>query len=132
MQPYRLEMGTRLKNEKGGNLYDFWGSQITEKINQELAAHRNKTLINLASNEYFKSVRPKLLDGDVITPSFREKKNGTYKTIGIFAKKARGLMSRYLIKNRIDQAEDLKSFDLEDYQYNARLSTETSWVFTRG
>ena len=132
MQPYRLEMGTQLKNEKGKNLYEFWGSQITDKLNQELAGHRSKTLINLASNEYFKSVQPRQLDAEVITPGFKEKKNGEYKMIGIFAKKARGLMSRYLIKNRIDQPEDLKSFDLDDYRYNEKLSTENSWVFTRG
>lgn len=132
MQPYRLEMGTQLKNEKGKNLYEFWGSQITDKLNQELAGHRSKTLINLASNEYFKSVQPRQLDAEVITPGFKEKKNSEYKMIGIFAKKARGLMSRYLIKNRIDQPEDLKSFDLDDYRYNEKLSTENSWVFTRG
>jgi uncharacterized protein len=132
MQPYRLEMGTQLKNEKGKNLYEFWGSLITDKLNQELAGHRSKMLINLASNEYFKSVQPRRLDAEIITPSFKEKKNGEYKMIGIFAKKARGLMSRYLIKNRIDQPEDLKSFDLDDYRYNAKLSTENGWVFTRG
>ena len=132
MQPYRLEMGTRLENDKGKNLYEFWGNQITDKINQELDSHRNKTLINLASNEYFKSIQPKQLDGAVITPSFKEKKNGQYKMIGIFAKKARGLMSRFLIKNRIDRPEDLKAFDLDDYRYNEKLSDEHTWVFTRG
>ena len=132
MQPYRLEMGTRLASDKGKNLYDFWGSQLTEKLNQELAAQRSKTLINLASNEYFKAIRPKELDAEIITISFKEKKNGSYKMIGIFAKKARGLMSRYLIRNRIDQPEDLKTFDLEDYRYNDKLSTDTNWAFTRG
>ena len=132
MQPYRLEMGTKLENDKGKNLYEFWGAQITDAINQELSSHRNKTLVNLASNEYFKSVQPGRLDGEVVTPAFKEKKNGDYKMIGIFAKKARGLMSRYLIKNRIDRAEDLKAFDLEDYRYNEKLSDEHNWVFTRG
>ena len=132
MQAYRLEMGTRLTNDKGKNLYEFWRDQITDKINQELESHRNKTLVNLASNEYFKSIRPKQLDGAVITPSFKEKKNGQYKMIGIFAKKARGLMSRFLIKNRIDRPEDLKAFDLDDYRYNEKLSDDHNWVFTRG
>lgn len=132
MQPYRLEMGTKLKNDAGKNLYEFWGNQLTDKINEELATHRSKTLINLASNEYFKSLKPKLIEGEVITPAFKERKNGDYKMIGIFAKKARGSMSRFMIKNRIDQPDDLKSFDLDGYAYNRKLSTDNNWVFTRG
>jgi len=97
-----------------------------------LSSHRSNVLINLASNEYFKVVKPGLLSGEIITPAFKEKKNGSYKMIGIFAKKARGLMSRFMIKNRIDQPEDLKSFDLDGYQYNNQLSTDNNWVFTRG
>jgi len=132
MQAYRLEMGTKLPNEAGKNLYEFWGDQLTSKINEELASHRIKTLVNLASNEYFKSIKPRLLEGEVITPAFKERKNGDYKMIGIYAKKARGLMSRFMIKNRIDQPEELKSFDLEGYGFNETLSTDTNWVFTRG
>lgn len=132
MQAYRLEMGTKLPNEAGKNLYEFWGDQLTSKINEELASHRTKTLVNLASNEYFKSIKPRLLEGEVITPAFKERKNGDYKMIGIYAKKARGLMSRFMIKNRIDHPEELKSFDLEGYGFNETLSTDSNWVFTRG
>jgi cytoplasmic iron level regulating protein YaaA (DUF328/UPF0246 family) len=132
MQAYRLEMGTKLQNNQGKNLYEFWGERLTCKINEELSSHRSNTLINLASNEYFKAIKPRLIDGEVITPAFKEKKNGSYKMVGIFAKKARGLMSRYMIKNRIDKAEDLKTFDLDGYQYNNKLSTDINWVFTRG
>jgi len=132
MQAYRLEMGTKLQNDGGKNLYEFWGDQLTNKINEELSTHRSKTLINLASNEYFKAIKTRLLDGDLITPAFKERKNGDFKIIGIYAKKARGLMSRFMIKNRIDQAEELKSFDLDGYGFNQTLSTETNWVFTRG
>ena len=132
MQAYRLEMGTKLPNAAGKNLYEFWGETLTDKLNEELTSQRSKYLINLASNEYFKAVKPKLLEADVITPAFKEKKDGTYKMIGIFAKKARGLMSRYMIKNRIDKPEDLKSFDLDGYAFNEKLSDDSNWVFTRG
>lgn len=132
IQPYRLEMGTKLPNEAGNNLYAFWGHQLTDKINAELAAHRCKILINLASNEYFKSLKPTLISGDIITPAFKEKRNGKYAMIAIYAKKARGLMSRYIIKNRITQAQDLRSFDLGGYQFNVSLSSDSDWVFTRG
>ena len=132
MQAYRLEMGTKLANASGNNLYEFWGETLTNKLNEELSSQRSKFLINLASNEYFKAVKPRLLDGEVITPAFKERKNGTYKMIGIFAKKARGLMSRYMIKNRIDQPEELKSFDLDGYAFNEKLSNDSNWVFTRG
>jgi cytoplasmic iron level regulating protein YaaA (DUF328/UPF0246 family) len=132
MQAYRLEMGTKLANASGNNLYEFWGETLTNKLNEELSSQRSKFLINLASNEYFKAVKPRLLDGELITPAFKERKNGTYKMIGIFAKKARGLMSRYMIKNRIDQPEELKSFDLDGYAFNEKLSNDSNWVFTRG
>jgi len=132
MQAYRLEMGTRLQNTQGKNLYEFWDDLLTQKINEELSTHRAKVLINLASNEYFKAIKPRLITAEIITPAFKEKKNGNYKMIGIFAKKARGLMSRYMIKSRIDKAEDLKSFDLDGYRYNNKLSTDINWVFTRG
>lgn len=132
MQAYRLEMGTKLENERGKNLYEFWGDIVTEKLNEELSSHKSKFLINLASNEYFKVVRPRVLDAEIVTPAFKERKNGDYKMIGIFAKKARGLMTRYMIKNRIDKPEGLKDFDLDGYAYNEKLSTDNNWVFTRG
>ena len=130
MQPYRLEMGTRLANPKGSNLYEFWGNQITEQLNQELSP--DETLINLASNEYFKVIKPKLLHANIITPAFKDNKNGEYKMIGIFAKKARGLMSRYIIQNRITSAEDIKSFDVDGYTFNPNMSDAKTWTFTRG
>jgi len=130
MQPYRLEMGTRLVNPKGSNLYDFWGEQITTQLNSEL--NKNDTLINLASNEYFKVIKPKLLHANIITPTFKENKAGTYKIVGIYAKKARGLMSRFIIQNRITDVEDIKTFNVDGYMYNPNLSDAKNWVFSRG
>jgi len=130
MQPYRLEMGTRLANDKGSNLYDFWGNTITEQLNQELPT--TDTLINLASTEYFKVIQPKLLQTNIITPCFKENKAGTYKVVGIYAKKARGLMTRYIIKNRITDVQAIKNFDLDGYIYNPSLSDNKIWVFSRG
>ena len=132
MRPYRLEMGTKLPNDRGANLYAFWGSTITEGINQQLKAQGDDVLINLASNEYFKAVKPKQVAGRIITPQFKEKKNGQYKMIGVFAKKARGLLSRYVLLNRLSDAEDIKSFDVDDYAFNPSLSSGDNWVFTRG
>jgi cytoplasmic iron level regulating protein YaaA (DUF328/UPF0246 family) len=131
MQPYRLEMGTRLSTETGSNLYQFWDERITRALNQELQQTDSSSLINLASNEYFKAVKPKLLKAEIITPTFREWRKGEYKFISFSAKKARGLMSRYMIEQRIDQPEGLKDFDYEDYRYNPALSTDSDWVFTR-
>ena len=131
IQPYRLEMGTRLKNKQGKDLYDFWGSRITEAINAELKTMRNAVLINLASNEYFHSIVPDHLNAKVITPIFKEKKNGTYKVISFTAKRSRGMMARYIIKNRIKTPELLKQFREGDYRYQTKLSNETQWVFTR-
>ena len=131
MMPYRLEMGTKLENERGKNLYEFWGDIITDGINKQLKAQKDDILINLASNEYFKSVKPKQIQGRIITPQFKENKNGTYKMIGIYAKKARGLMSRYILLNRLKDAEEIKSFDYEGYQFNDSLSKGDQWVFTR-
>ena len=130
MQPYRLEMGTRLVNPKGSNLYDFWGEQITTQLNSEL--NKSDTLINLASNEYFKVIKPKLLHANIITPTFKENKAGTYKIVGIYAKKARGLMSRFIIQNRITDVEDIKTFNVDGYMYNPNLSDAKNWVFSRG
>ena len=131
MMPYRLEMGTRLQNERGKNLYEFWGDMITDGINKQLKAQKDDVLINLASNEYFKSVKAKNVEGRIITPQFKENKNGTYKMIGIFAKKARGLMSRYILLNRLKDPEDIKSFDVDGYRFNPELSKGDQWVFTR-
>lgn len=131
MQPYRLEMGTRLDTELGNNLYQFWDGRITDALNRDLRQSDTKTLINLASGEYFKSIKPKKLEADVITPAFREYRDGDYKFIQFFAKKARGLMARYLIDQRIDDPEGLKDFDYEGYRFNAKLSQGKDWVFTR-
>ena len=131
MQPYRLEMGTRLDTEMGSNLYQFWDERITRLLNQELQQSGAKTLVNLASNEYFKAVKPKLLKAEIVTPTFREYRKGEYRFISFSAKKARGLMARYMIDQRIDDVEGLKDFDYEGYKYNASLSTAKDWVFTR-
>jgi len=131
MQPYRLEMGTRLDTEQGSNLYQFWNGRITQSLNQELKQSDSRTLVNLASGEYFKAIKPKMLKAEIITPAFREYRDGQYKFIQYFAKKARGLMARYLIDNRVDEAEGLKGFDYEGYRYNAGLSGDSEWVFTR-
>jgi cytoplasmic iron level regulating protein YaaA (DUF328/UPF0246 family) len=132
IQPYRLEMGTKLANENGKDLYAFWGERITRTINRDLNTQGDGILINLASNEYFKSIKPRLIEGRIITPQFKEKKNGDYRMIGVFAKRARGLMSRFIIDKRLRDAEDLKGFDRDGYRYNKRLSREDQWVFTRG
>jgi cytoplasmic iron level regulating protein YaaA (DUF328/UPF0246 family) len=129
--PYRLEMSTKLKTDKGNNLYQFWDNKITERINQHLTDQNDTVLINLASDEYFKSVNLKYLKAEVITPVFKEFKNGKYKTISIFAKKARGLMSNFIIKNQINKPEDLIRFNEENYFYNAELSSKNKLIFVR-
>ncbi|AAW86604.1 peroxide stress protein YaaA [Aliivibrio fischeri] len=131
MQPYRLEMGTKLENGRGSNLYQFWGSLITNKLNQELEAQGSETLVNLASNEYFKSVKPKELKADIVTPVFKDCKNGQYKIISFYAKKARGLMARFIIQNKISNVEELKSFDSDGYYFVEAESTATTLVFKR-
>lgn len=131
MQAYRLEMGTKLDNVRGKNLYEFWGDIITEKLNQALVEQGDNILINLASTEYFKSVKKAKLKGDIITPGFKDWKNGQYKMISFFAKKARGLMARYIIQNQLTDVEQLKSFDLGGYQFSAEFSKGNDWIFTR-
>ena len=131
MQPYRLEMGTKLKNRRGKDLYDFWDDRINKTLNDELAGHGSPVLVNLASNEYFKSVQPERLNARIVTPTFKEARNGDYKFISFTAKKARGLMSRYIIRNRLAEPDDLRGFDLEGYRYNDALSDTDSPVFTR-
>ena len=131
MQPYRLEMGTKLKTDIGKNLYEFWGSDITQGLNKQLKKIKSDYLINLASNEYFKSVKAKELNAEIITPAFKEFKNGEYKMIGIYAKKARGMLSRYIIQNKLSNPEDIKSFNEDGYRFNKTLSKGNNFVFTR-
>ncbi len=131
MQAYRLEMGTKLPTEHGNNLYQFWGEMITNSINQDLAAQGDDILVNLASNEYFSCIKQDKLQGRIITPVFKELRQGTYRIISFNAKKARGLMARYIIEHHIDKPEDIKSFDLADYQFNTELSADNSYTFTR-
>jgi len=132
MQPYRLEMGTRLQNDRGRNLYEFWGDRITDQLNQDLADQGDEVLINLASNEYFKSVRPKQFNGRIITPTFKENRDGKWKIIGTIAKKLRGLMAGHIIRERLTDPEALKQFVQRGYAYNAELSSADEWVFSRG
>lgn len=131
MQPYRLEMGTKFANNRGKDLYAFWGDIITNTLNDQLKKQGINTVINLASGEYFKAIKPKLLKAEIIEPIFKDYKNGQYKIISFYAKKARGLMSAYSIKNKLTNPEDLKGFDVEGYGYNAEQSTSQKWVFTR-
>lgn len=131
VQAYRLEMGTKLDNERGANLYQFWGDIITDNLNTAIAEQGDDVLINLASTEYFKSVKKKNLKANIITPAFKDWKNGQYKMISFYAKKARGLMANYIIKNKITQLDDLKAFSSEGYGYNEALSKGNDWVFTR-
>ncbi|MGX5201129.1 peroxide stress protein YaaA [Aliikangiella sp. IMCC44632] len=131
IQPYRLEMGTRFENSAGKNLYDFWGLQLNQFINKELKKHANPTLVNLASNEYFKAVKEKQLAFQVVTPVFKDFKNGQFKIISFFAKRARGLMSRFIIQNKIDNPKQLCEFDLDGYYYDEKSSTPNSPTFLR-
>lgn len=131
MQAYRLEMGTTLATSKGKDLYHFWGEHITAQLNTQLQALGAKTLVNLASVEYFKAVKRANLQANIVEPVFKDWKNGEYKIISFFAKKARGLMSAYIVKNRLTSAEQLKRFDLGGYLYNEAMSTEGKWVFIR-
>lgn len=130
MQPYRLEMGTRFTNHRGKDLYAFWGNTLTSTLN-DLLLQDDKVLINLASNEYYRSVQAKNLHARVITPQFKDWKNGQYKMISFYAKKARGLMCRYVIQNRITQASDLKGFNLAGYVFSDEQSSGDQWVFLR-
>lgn len=132
MQPYRLEMGTKLKYQRSADLYAFWKTKIAPKIKEAIAESGSNVLVNLASNEYYKSIDTKKLGCDIITPEFKDMKNGHYKMISFFAKKARGLMTRFILENDINQVEDLQAFDSEGYVFNPRLSKEGKPVFTRG
>lgn len=129
IQPYRLEMGTKLDNEKGSNLYKFWDDKITKLVNKDLKETGSNAIINLASNEYFKSVEKKALKGDLYNIHFKNEKNGQYKIISFFAKKARGMMCRYAIKHKITNPEDLKGFDMGGYVFSEELSSAREWTF---
>lgn len=129
--PYRLEMGTKLNNAHGNNLYDFWRSHIAEAINRQLAEQDNQLIVNLASQEYFGAVAKKLLNYPVVDIDFKENKNGQFKTIGIHAKKARGAMARFILLNKIDNYNGLLNFDALDYRLNEELSTENHLIFSR-
>lgn len=131
IQPYRLEMGTALANPKGKNLYVFWEKTLTDSVNAELEEQKIDYVINLASQEYSKALNFKKLRAKIVTPNFRERKNGKYQMISFFAKKARGLMCRFAIEQQIDSPEQLKAFDLEKYFFESELSTEESWFFGR-
>ncbi len=131
MLPYRLEMGRKIDTGRGKNLYEFWGERITEGLNDQFHGKEGKYLINLASNEYFKVIKPMLLQAKIITPHFKDYKNGDYKVMGVYAKKARGMLSRYIIKNRIEAPEAIKQFCEDGYRFNSTMSSECDWVFTR-
>ncbi len=127
IQPYRLEMGRVFKNKRGKNLYEFWGNQITEAINEA----ESDLLVNLASNEYFKSVKKRELKAEIVTPVFKDEKKGKLKVISFFAKKARGAMARFIIENRIQSADALKEFNEDEYTFDPKLSSAKELVFTR-
>ncbi len=131
MLPYRLEMGRKIDTVRGKNLYEFWGERITQGLNEQLQRCGERHLINLASNEYFKAVKPELLQAEVITPHFKEYKNGQYKVLGVYAKKARGMLSRYIIKQRITDPQLFKAFNQDGYCFNSAMSNDHDWVFTR-
>lgn len=130
IQPYRLEMGTKLDNAKGKDLYAFWGSDIRQSLQAE-DAMQDEVLINLASNEYFKAVEAKKLKARIITPVFKDWKNGQYKMISFYAKKARGMMSRYIIEHELQDPDRIKNFDTDGYRFSADMSKKDEWVFIR-
>jgi len=131
MQPYRLEMGIKLSNPQGKDLYSFWGDQLTKVLNDALAAQGDDVLVNLASDEYFKAVKPGSLKGRIVKPVFLDEKNGKFKVISFYAKKARGLMTRYIIRNRLTSVEQLKAFDTDGYFYDEAGSSADELVFKR-
>ena len=131
MMPYRLEMGTKLHNPRGSNLYEFWGKRITDLIQQDLQQANSNILLNLASDEYYKAVKESALDAQIVKPVFLDQKNGKYKVISFYAKKARGLMARFVIEQQIQQVEDLKAFNSEGYYFDAENSNVKELVFKR-
>lgn len=131
IQPYRLEMGTKLCNPRGDDLYAFWGKRLTETLNEQLADERRPVLVNLASHEYFEAVDEDAIEGRIITPTFKDLKNGRYKFLSFYAKKARGLMTRYIIDNRVSTLKGLKDFDVAGYYFSESQSRGDNWVFLR-
>ena len=131
IQAYRLEMAARLKTPAGKNLYDFWGDRIAASIGRDLQVEGSSMLINLASNEYLKAARVKQIPAQIVQPVFKEYKNGSYRVVAIYAKRARGLMTGFILKNAITDPEVLKNFDLDGYRYRPGRSTDQDWVFTR-
>lgn len=131
IQPYRLEMKTRLPTPRGDNLYQFWGERITHCLNDELERQKEPVLINLASNEYFKAVKPRQLKGRLLQVNFKEVKGGKARVIAVFAKRARGMMTDFIIRNRLEEPEDLQQFDREGYRFSAADSDQKQWTFTR-
>lgn len=131
MMPYRLEMGTKLANPRGHNLYEFWGDEITQLINQDLSEAKSDLLVNIASDEYYKSVKESKIEAEIIKPVFLDQKNGKYKVISFYAKKARGLMARYIIENKPNTVDDLKSFNTDGYYFDAESSLKGELIFKR-
>ena len=131
MYPYRLEMGTKMKNNRGNNLYEFWGSKVTELVNDLAMENRSKAIVNLASVEYFSVLKTDQINLPIINPVFKDYKNGQYKIVSFFAKKARGLMSRFIIQNKIKKSEELIDFNLDGYRYSKKESKENLPVFLR-
>lgn len=131
IQPYRLEMGTKLGTKRGKNLYEFWDNKIAETLNADMAGHDDQTVVNLASNEYFKAVDKATLDKPIIEAKFLNIKDGQTRNLMYYAKFGRGLMARWIMENRVDKADGLKDFDLENYSFDKALSSETELVFTR-
>ena len=131
IMPYRLEMGTKLVTREGADLYEVWKERITDILNKDLKEAKFKVLLNLASQEYFRAVDTSKIEADIVTPVFKDYKNGAYKIISFYAKKARGLMTRFVIENKLKRVEDLKAFDSDGYYYNTELSNDKELVFTR-
>ncbi|MCB2112740.1 MAG: peroxide stress protein YaaA [Parvularculaceae bacterium] len=131
IEPYRLEMGSSLANARGANLYAFWGEKIARQIDKALKGAKNPVVVNLASNEYFAAVDRNALDAEIVTPSFKDEKDGKLRALQFFAKRARGSMARWAIENRIDDPQELKKCGADGYRFRARESTQADWLFTR-
>lgn len=131
MQPYRLEMGTSFVNKKGKDLYAFWGDKVSLNLKSELETHKNPVLLNLASDEYFKVINPKVLGVEIISPVFQDEKDGKFKIISFYAKRARGLMAKFIVENKIDHPKEIEDFNLDGYQFSSKESKPNSPVFRR-
>lgn len=131
MLPYRLEMDIKLKTPHADDLYEYWGDMITDIINERIAESGSDILVNLASNEYYGAVKPNKIQAEIITPKFLDQKNGQYKVVSFYAKRARGMMTRFACVNNIQNPDDLKGFDMEGYYFDERASSHDEWVFRR-